>query len=87
MTAPGRRKTPSCDLDVDATEVSDTTEPAGDKAEISGDADEAKTIMLSVSRIAGDAELASVANKVDDDGEPNDDDFVDEFVDEPETKT
>jgi hypothetical protein len=65
---------------VDATEAKDTTEPAGDTADTSGDADEPSNIMLSVSRFAGETEDTSVLTRVD--GDPSDV----EVVEEPTTR-
>jgi hypothetical protein len=67
---------------VDATEAKDTTEPAGDGVDTSGDADVPSNIILSVSRNAGEAEDRFVVTRVDG-GESRDVEFVDEFVQEP----
>jgi hypothetical protein len=67
---------------VDATEAKDTTEPAGDIADTSGEVDEPSNIMLSVSRVAEEIEDTSVLTRADV-GDPNDVEFVDEFVEEP----
>jgi hypothetical protein len=70
---------------VDATEAKDTTEPAGDKVDTSGDADGPSNIILSVPRNAGEAEDTFVLTRVDV-GDPSDIEFVDEFVEEPATR-
>jgi len=82
VTAPGRRNTPSCERAVDATEAKETTEPAGDKVDASGDVDEPSNIILSVSKNAGETEDTSVLTRVDV-GDPSDEEVVDEFVVEP----
>jgi hypothetical protein len=82
VTAPGRRNTPSCERAVDATEANETTEPAGDKVDASGDVDEPSNIILSVSKNAGETEDTSVLTRVDV-GDPSDEEVVDEFVVEP----
>jgi hypothetical protein len=69
---------------VDATEAKDTIEPAGDRVEISGDADGPSNIILSVSRNAGEAEDTFVLTRADV-GDSRDVEFVDEFVEEPIT--
>jgi hypothetical protein len=67
-------------------EAKDTTEPAGDKVDTSGDADEPSNIILSVSMTAGEIDDTSGLTRVDV-GDPNDVEFVDEFVEEPATTT
>jgi len=67
---------------VDATEAKETTEPAGDKVDASGDVDEPSNIILSVSKNAGETEDTSVLTRVDD-GDPSDEVAMDEFVVEP----
>ena len=82
VTAPGRRNTPSCERAVDATEAKETTEPAGDKVDASGDVDEPSNIIWSVSKNAVETEDTSVLTRVDV-GDPSDEEVVDEFVVEP----
>ena len=67
---------------MDATEAKETTEPAGDKVDASGDADECSNIILSVSKNAGETEDTSVLTRVDV-GDPSDEEVVDKFVVEP----
>lgn len=70
---------------MDATEAKETTEPAGDKVDASGDVDEPSNIILSVSKNAGETEDTSVLTRVDV-GDPSDEEVVDEFVVEPVIK-
>jgi len=70
---------------VDATEAKETTEPAGDKVDASGDVDEPSNIILSVSKNAEETEDTSVLTRVDV-GDPSDEEVVDEFVVEPVTR-
>lgn len=67
---------------MDATEAKETTEPAGDKVDASGDVDEPSNIILSVSKNAAETEDTSVLTRVDV-GDPSDEEVVDEFVVEP----
>lgn len=67
---------------MDATEAKETTEPAGDKVDASGDVDEPSNIILSVSKYAGETEDTSVLTRVDV-GDPSDEEVVDESVVEP----
>jgi len=67
---------------VDATEARETTEPAGDIVDASGDVDEPSNIILSVSKNAWETEDTSVLTRVDV-GDPSDDEVVDEFVVDP----
>jgi hypothetical protein len=85
VTAPGRRKTPSCECAADATEAKDTTEPVGDKVDTSGDADGPSITILSVPRNAGEVEDTFVLIRVHV-GDPSDVEFVDELVEEPVTR-
>jgi hypothetical protein len=67
---------------VEATEAKETTEPAGDKVDTTGDVDERSNIILPVSKNAGETEDTSVLTIVDV-GDPSDEEVVDEFVEEP----
>jgi hypothetical protein len=71
---------------VDATEAKETTEPAGDRVDTSGDADGPSNIILSVSRNAWEPEDTFVLTRADV-GDPRDAECVDEFVEEPVTGT
>jgi hypothetical protein len=67
---------------VDATDAKETTEPAGDKVDASGDVDEPSNIILSVSKNAGETDDTSVLTRVDV-GDPSNEEVDDEFVVEP----